>query len=245
LLEPLDGFSFHPYRQGYSPENTPEKPSTFEGKPTDRYATYEEQIATLREVVRHKPLAIYEVGWSTTPEGPISELTQAKFALRQQIQDFALGIECAVWFLLRERHVDHPFAAGHLENHFGIVHVDNSPKPAYTALQTLYSQLDDHCIRAYPAVEFSQQGVKWYVFDDYSGAVPTRKVFYWLPVPAKDDHPVDVLTVVVDGVEVGGLPVSDAPRLLRLHKAEDEWSAPVLIDLLAQKAVTDIEFGQP
>lgn len=240
LLEAVDGISFHPYRQGYSPENTPEKPSTFEGRPTARYATYEEQIATLRELTRHKPLAIYEVGWSTTPEGPITELTQAKFALRQQIQDFALGIECAVWFLIRERHVDAPYPAGHLENHFGIVRVDNSPKPAYTALQTLYSQLHDGCIRAYPDVRFGRDGVKWYVFDDFAGAVPSRKLLYWLPIPASDDCPDQPMEVVVGDVVVPSVPVSDAPRMLRLHHLEGRWGWPVLVDLLKQEARTDI-----
>jgi len=242
LLSQIDGFSFHPYRQGYSPENTPERPSTFEGRPTERYTTYEEQIGTLREMTRHKPVAVHEVGWSTTPEGPITELTQAKFALRQQIQDFALGIECCVWFLLRERHVDAPFAAGHLENHFGIVHTDNTPKPAYRALQSLYAQIHDGCARAYPSVAFGREGVKWYVFDDFTETPPARKVLYWLPIAAKDDCPVEQTGVRIGDVDVPSVPVSDVPRLLRLHRIEGTWGWPIVLDLVAQEADRAVEW---
>jgi len=236
LLSAIDGYSFHPYRQGYSPANTPENPSTFEGRPTGRYATYEEQVATLREMTRHKPLAVNEVGWSTTPEGTIGELTQAKFALRQQIQDFRLGIECAVWFLLRERHVDAPFPAGHLENHFGIVRVDNSPKPAYTALQTLYAQLDDRCLVSPAKVVPSRPDVHTEVFDDPSGPVPLRKVFYWQPIPASDTRPVETVSLRVAEVDVRDLPLSDAPRLLVLRQRENTWAPLALVDLMAQQA---------
>lgn len=232
LLDLVDGVTVHPYRQGYSPANTPEKPSTFEGRPTDRYASYEEQIGTLRALVRDQPIAVTEVGWSTTPKGPISELTQAKFALRQQIQDFSLGIRPAVWFVLRERRPGQPFEEGHIENSFGVIRPDNSPKPAYVALRTLYSQLDDECLRAFPRVEWSRPDVKWYVFDDFSGAVPARKVLYWLPVAAKDDCPVEQVSLTIGDASVPALPVSDAPRLLRLHRLEGAWGWPVLIDLV-------------
>jgi hypothetical protein len=71
LLEQVDGISIHPYRQGYSPKNVPENPSTFDGKPGDGYKTYEEQIAVLRQRTANKPVAVTEVGWSTTPQGSI------------------------------------------------------------------------------------------------------------------------------------------------------------------------------
>ncbi|MBC7289605.1 MAG: hypothetical protein H5T86_16510, partial [Armatimonadetes bacterium] len=96
LLDEIDFFTFHPYRQGYSPENIPENPSRFWnwGTPPP-WKTYEDQIRELRRLVGNKPLVVDEVGWSTTPQGPICEHTQAKFALRQQVLDFSLGVEVA------------------------------------------------------------------------------------------------------------------------------------------------------
>jgi len=37
--------------------------------------------------------------------------------------------------------VDRPCPLWHIENHFGIVHTDNTPKPAYIALQTVQDDL--------------------------------------------------------------------------------------------------------
>lgn len=244
LLEHIDFFSLHPYRQGYSPRNIPEYPSRFFGwgTPPEEYATYEGQIAELRRRIGDKPLAVTEVGWSTTPRGSICEHTQAKFALRQQIMDFALGIECAVYFLLRERHVDRPFALWHLENHFGIVRTDNSPKPAYIALQGLYAQIDDNCRPAPdvqveftlhdPPEELAHAPVKWHLFEDDSEPVPTRKLLFWLPVEARDDWPVVKATVHAGDVVVSDVPVNDRPRLLRVHHIEGRWGWPVLVDFM-------------
>jgi len=243
LLGLIDEFTFHPYRQGYSPRNVPENPSTFEGRPGQGYATYEEQIGVLRQRVGAKPLIINEVGWSTTPRGPICEHTQAKFALRQQIMDFSLSIECAVYFLLRERHVDRPFPLWHLENHFGIAHPDNSPKPAYAALQALYSQLDSACRRVADApVNWSAPGVKWHLFEDASCPVPALKLFYWLPVPAQDDFKPVRAEARLMGVRVENLPVSDAPRCLRLHKIGGRWGWPVVIDMTAYAMDTKVNW---
>lgn len=240
LLDQVDGISIHPYRQGYSPKNIPENPSTFEGKPGKGYTTYEGQIGRLREITGGKPIVVNEVGWSTTPEGNICEHTQAKFALRQQIMDFALGLDCAVYFLLRERHVDCPCPLWHIENHFGIVHTDNSPKPAYIGLQTLYSQIDSACVRSDIPVAFSQPNVKWVLYSDPRGPVPTLKLIYWLPVPAQDDlRPVDTAVQVGD-VKVAAIPVDDAPRILRLHQIDGKWGYPIVIDLILQRIRDDV-----
>jgi len=244
LLKAADGVSIHPYRQAYGPSNIPENPSTFGGSPTPRYRTYEEQIERLRSMVNGKPIGVTEVGWSTAPRGPlapltsepITELTQAKFALRQQIMDFALGVEPATYFMLRDRDADRPYPAGHIENSFGIVRADGTPKPAYTALQTLYSQLDGACKRnPRAAVRFSLPGVKWYLFDDESRGVPMRKLIYWLPQAGRDDFPIHHATASVDDVMAIGVPVSDAPRLLRLHMIDNRWSCPIVIDLMEQR----------
>ena len=245
LAGAVDGVSIHPYRQAYSPSNVPENPSTFEGRPGAGYRTYEEQVAALRRLAPGKPIAVTEVGWSTAPIGPlngstrerITELTQAKFALRQQVQDFAVGVEVATYFLLRERHDNAPCPPGHIENHFGIVHPDNTPKPAYIALQTLYAQLDSRCKRdTRTRATFGTPGVKWYLFDDRSGRIPVRKLVYWQPITASDDCPVLRTNVTVGGVRVQGLPLSDAPRILRLHQIKGRWGRPCVVDLMSQTA---------
>lgn len=240
LLDQVDGITIHPYRQGYSPRNTPENPSTFEGRPGEGYKTYEEQIAVLRKRVGGKPIVVTEVGWSTTPQGSICDHTQAKFALRQQLQDFALGLDCAVYFLLRERRVDCPCPLWHIENHFGIVHLDNTPKPAYIALQTLYSQLDGGCVKSALPVEFSAPNVKWYLYEDRRGAVPTLKLFYWLPVPAEDAFAQTISSVKLAGVTVPEVPVSDCPMILRLHQIDGRWGYPVLIHPVLQTLQDDV-----
>jgi hypothetical protein len=121
-----------------------------------------------------------------------------------------------------------------MENHFGIVHTDNSPKPAYVALQTLYSQLDSGCAKSALPIQFSAAGVKWYLYEDNRGAVPTLKLFYWLPVPADDDFPRTTTSVELAGVTVPEAAVSDCPMILRLHKIDDRWGRPVLIDPVLQ-----------
>ncbi len=240
LLDVVDGVSVHPYRQGYSPRNIPEHPSTFEGRPGVGYTTYEGQIGKLRQLAPGKPIAVTEVGWSTTPDGSICEHTQAKFALRQQLQDFALGLDCAVYFLLRERYVDRPYPLWHLENHFGIVHTDNTPKPAYIALQSLYSQLDGACVRSAAPVAFGDPRVKWYLYDDPRGPVPARKLCYWLPVPAEDNFAAVRTTVKVGEVSLASVPVTDAPQILRFHQVAGRWGYPVRIDLVRQTSTDDL-----
>jgi len=242
LLDSVDGISIHPYRQGYSPRNIPENPSTFEGRPGKGYTTYEEQIGVLRQMTENKPIVVNEVGWSTTPAGTICEHTQAKFALRQQIMDFALGIDCAVYFLLRERYVNAPFPLWHQENHFGIVHTDNSPKPAFAGLQTFYSQLDSGCRRSSGVAAFGVENVKWYLYEDDRGAIPSLKLIYWLPVPAQDDFPPTTTSVKVAGVSIPEVPISDAPRILRLHRVDGEWGYPVLIDLILQRIDDSVQW---
>ena len=251
LSKEIDFFSFHPYRQGYSPSNVPEYPSRFFGWGTmpKEYHTYEGQIAELRRRVGNKPLVVDEVGWSTTTTGPISEHTQAKFALRQQIQDFALGMDVAVYFMLRERHVNAPFPLGNTENHFGIVRVDNTPKLAYTALQNLYSQIDGRDKLSKVTVTVSMTGQppkmkdvvpKWYLFEDEADGVRTRKLLYWLPTAAQDTYPLVKAQVQIGDVVVEGVPISDAPQILRLHEIDGKWGWPVRIDMILHRADTKI-----
>jgi len=251
LAKEIDYFSFHPYRQAYSPRNIPEYPSRFFGwgvMPKE-YSTYEGQIGALRRRVGDKPLVVDEVGWSTTPKGSICEHTQAKFALRQQIQDFALGVDVAVYFMLRERHVDAPHPLWHIENHFGIVHVDNTPKPAYTALQALYAQIDGRDKPSKATVRLALSGLppqmrgveaKWYLFEDKADGTRTRKLLYWLPVTPQDEFPTVKAQVRVGDVLVDDVPISDTPQILRVHEIGGKWGWLVRIDLVLHQVDTKV-----
>jgi hypothetical protein len=251
LSKEIDFFSYHPYRQGYSPRNIPEYPSRFfqYGTMPKEYSTYEGQITELRRRVGNMPLAVNECGWSTTPTGSICEHTQAKFALRQQIEDFSLGIECAVYFMLRERHVDAPCPLWNIENHFGIVHVDNTPKPAYKALQALYAQIDNRDKPSKVTVRISLTGLphemqdveaKWFLYEDETDGVRTRKLLYWLPVAAQDEFPAVKAQVRVGDVVVGEVPIDDAPQILRVHEIDGKWGWPVRIDMIKHEIDQDV-----
>jgi hypothetical protein len=252
LLDYVDGISFHPYRQSYNQKNVPENPSTFDGKPTSRYDSYIEQIQVLKEMVKGKPISVTEAGWSTAiPKAPItpfqsgiiSELTQAKFLLRQQIMDFAVGMEMSTFFLLRDRHVDRPYPKGHIENSFGIVRENNSPKVAFVALQSLYALLDNNSrLNTSVKIQFNDPRVVYFVFDDPSPPYPKRKIFYWLPVPASDSFATQKVDLQIEQGKMPALALSDSPRLLQLYQIDGRWGYPVAVNLLTKKAQLDLSW---
>ena len=59
----------------------------------------------------------------------VTEVEQAEMLARSYGVSMALGVECVAWYVFRSREND-PYYS---EDHFGIVHGDFSPKPAYSA----------------------------------------------------------------------------------------------------------------
>ncbi|MBC7287975.1 MAG: hypothetical protein H5T86_08005, partial [Armatimonadetes bacterium] len=151
-----------------------------------------------------------------------------------------------------ERHVDRPYPLWHIENHFGIVHVDNTPKPAYKALQALYSQLDSDCKSASgvpvefrvtrPSRDALDAQPKWFLYEDMSGEVPVRKLVFWYPVPAKDNFQPALADISVGNATATGVPITDAPQILRVHKVDERWGWPVLIDPLRYQMLENISW---
>ncbi len=82
----------------------------------------------------HKPIWITEIGWPTHrgPRG-VSPQVQAQMLARAYLLALQVGVRVTFWYEFQapEEKPDHN------EHHFGIVHRDLSPKPAYAALKTL------------------------------------------------------------------------------------------------------------
>lgn len=121
--ESFDVMNVHPYRYPASPEERP---------------LYED-LLRLRKLMaqygdQHKPIWITEIGWPTH-EGPrgSSPERQAQMLARAYLIALQAGVEVVFWYEFQapERRSDYN------EDHFGIVHRELEPKPAYAALATL------------------------------------------------------------------------------------------------------------
>lgn len=152
LLNHIDVFSYHPYRQPYKPFRYPELASEFE--PWNRWGTYSNQLAALRTMVKNKPLAVTEMGYPTnfnrsTGERDISLLTQAKYEQRSMLMDYSLDVRPTINFIFKRPFAnDSGDALYELEYHFNIVDPDNSKKPIFYAVQNLTAIVDDDLQKA-------------------------------------------------------------------------------------------------
>jgi hypothetical protein len=151
LLNHIDVFSYHPYRQPYKPFRFPELASEFE--PWNRWGSYSNQLAALRTMVNNKPLAVTEMGYPTnfnksTDQRDISLLTQAKYEQRSMMMDFVENVRPVINFIFKR-----PFqnttgdAKYELEYHFNIIDPDNSKKPIFYAVQNLNAVVDDDLVK--------------------------------------------------------------------------------------------------
>ena len=90
-----------------------------------------------------KPVWMTEYGYATNIEknGALTkeekEIVQAKYVARAHLISFAHGVEKVFWYSFRSWEAD-PYDK---EQHFGLTHVDVSPKPAYKA----YGIFTDMC----------------------------------------------------------------------------------------------------
>lgn len=121
--ESFDVMNIHPYRYPRSPEEAP----------------LVEDLRRLRRMMTeygdaNKPIWITEVGWPTHQgKRGISLQRQAEILPRCYLLAIEAGVEVIFWyeFQATEHKPDYN------ENHFGMVHRDLSPKPAYTAMNAL------------------------------------------------------------------------------------------------------------
>ena len=83
----------------------------------------------------------------------VSEQYQAAYLVRSALLAAASGIEAFFCYNLRSRE----YAPSAREAHFGILHKDLSPKPAYEALRELIRRLPEHSVR--PVLTRRENGI--------------------------------------------------------------------------------------
>jgi len=128
VLEYLDAVSVHPYRPPGKPPETAATDYARLRKLIDRY-TAEPKKGRL-------PIVSGEWGYSTCTKG-VSLERQAAFAARQQLFNLLQGVPLSIWYDWKNDGDD----SKENEHNFGTVLPDLSPKPAYTAIQTLTREL--------------------------------------------------------------------------------------------------------
>jgi endonuclease/exonuclease/phosphatase family metal-dependent hydrolase len=119
----FDVMNVHPYRYPSSPEERP---------------LYDD-LVRLRQLMdkygdKGKPIWITEVGWPTQQDRRgVSPERQAEMLARTYLLSLQAGVEVVFWYEFQAPEGKPEYN----EDHFGIVHRDLSPKPAYTALAAL------------------------------------------------------------------------------------------------------------
>ena len=119
----FDVMNVHPYRYPSSPEERP---------------LYDDLVRLRRLMEKHgdasKPIWITEVGWPTQRDRRgVSPQRQAEMLARTYLLSLQAGVEVVFWYEFQAPEGKPEYN----EDHFGIVHRDLSPKPAYTALAVL------------------------------------------------------------------------------------------------------------
>lgn len=128
VLEHLDAVSVHPYRNyARSPETVAPDYAKLQVL-MDRYAPVPKQGKI--------PILSGEWGYATHTKG-LSLETQAQFAVRQQLVNLLHNVPLSIWYDWKNDGND----PNEREHNFGTVMPDLTPKPAYTAIQTLTREL--------------------------------------------------------------------------------------------------------
>ncbi len=128
ILEYLDGVSVHPYRD-------------YSKSPETAVADY----IKLRELIdryslvgkKDIPIISSEWGYASAIKG-ISTEKQAAFIVRMQLSNLLCNIPVSIWYDWKNDGDD----PGNFEHNCGTVTSDLTPKPAYTAIKTMNSQLN-------------------------------------------------------------------------------------------------------
>jgi hypothetical protein len=128
VLENLNAVSVHPYRDfKRGPETA--------GPDYDRLRGLIEKYGPT-DAKKKMPIISGEWGYSTQTGGASLE-TQAAYAVRQQLFNLMQGVPISIWYDWKNDGED----AGYNEHNFGTVTSDLTPKPAYTAIKTMTTEL--------------------------------------------------------------------------------------------------------
>lgn len=146
----------------------------------------------------NKPIIATETGWHNAiadpapPQPAVSEQASAKYIPRLFLEYFNRNVRRAfVYELIDER------PAPNQENNFGLLRVDGTPKPAFTALKNLIALLKD------PGVDFQPQSLSYQLTGNVTNVHHTvlqkrDRRFYivlWQEVPSFDPQTKKNLTV--------------------------------------------------
>lgn len=126
-LEVFDAVSVHPYRPGAMPPET--------AQPDWRNLRH--MIDVLAPAGKHIPLVSGEWGYTVAQ---IPENQQADNTVRMMLANMSAGVRLSIWYDWHDDGIDPKEG----EHNFGVVRHDWSPKPAYTAMQTMTRVLDGH-----------------------------------------------------------------------------------------------------
>jgi hypothetical protein len=127
----LDAGDIHPYTGGLAP-----MPSYIDS-----------QLQRIRAVSGDKPVWATELGYSTAlnaPAGqqPVSEYAGAVYLLRELLENFQAGVQRSYVYELIDDLPDPSDA--NVQDHYGLLRANDTPKPAFTALQNLLALVGDH-----------------------------------------------------------------------------------------------------
>jgi hypothetical protein len=122
LLNEIDAVSVHPYRT--------EAPET---ALADDLAL---RLLIHQYAPRGKDIPVIWSEWGYTSVG-VSETQQAQYLAREWLCALSDGVRLSIWYDWHDDGLD----PANTEDHFGMVHTDYSPKPAYLAARTLTQTL--------------------------------------------------------------------------------------------------------
>lgn len=139
-----NAISVHPYR------NTPEEIVTgLPGGNSRSSNTYDAYRGVIQKYAPSLSVMAGEVGWSTdkdAPRTPVNRYTnftdEAKYIAREYLVNLMAGVSVTNWFNWKDNNQASDHADQQWKLYHGIMKEDLTPKPAYTAIQTLTQQLD-------------------------------------------------------------------------------------------------------
>ncbi|MFT8313978.1 MAG: beta-1,4-xylanase [Clostridium sp.] len=126
LFKLINAISIHPYRA--------ENPETI----IDDYKR-------LRDLIQKYPhnknieISSGEWGYSTSLDG-MNDIKQAQYCIRSYLINIMCGININIWYDWRDDGID----KNNIEDNFGIVYNDLTPKPSYYAIKTMNKVLDGY-----------------------------------------------------------------------------------------------------
>ncbi|HPA46676.1 MAG TPA: hypothetical protein PK395_13000 [bacterium] len=221
---PFDILSVHPYRDLREIDLCNDRPDI----------TMREDMRVLRNLLREfgrdVPIWFTEMGRNTSlaTEGEgISLAAQAAYTVKMHVMAAMTGVEKLFQYELYAP----PAAADNKEYHYGILHSDYSPKPAYEALRTMTAKLAD--LRYEGSVLAEDSFARGYLFGNDERVV---LVLWAVKDQAEILLPVDSKSVAVTDLEGRQRTVTTPDGVLAVELTE----SPIFVEGFNRKAVREL-----